>query len=164
MAFMGFHEKTPGTRTSPELLCVGCNYLPPVEPAAPPVVPAPTPEVPVPIPVPLVLLLLGLPTPLDVPGVPMPLLGDVELLGVLLGEVLDGELMSGVPGDDGSPGVEGLPKPLLEPLELLPGAPVALTPKCELICWLHEVSMLGQVLAENVGALWSFDWSTLSVN
>jgi hypothetical protein len=109
------------------------------------------------------VLLLGLPTPLlGDPGVPMPLLGEVEGDGVLLGDVLDGEPMSGVPGDDGSPGVEGLPKPLLELLELLPGAPVALTPKCEFTCWLHELS--SDVLVENVGALCSFDWSTFNVN
>jgi hypothetical protein len=56
--------------------------------------------------------------------------------------------------------------PLLVPL-LLPGAPVALvgdTPKCEYTCWLQDASMLGHVLALNVGALCSFVRSTFSVN
>jgi hypothetical protein len=89
------------------------------------------------------------------------------LLGVGLPGVLLGELMSGVPGVGGRPGVDGLPicepllpgVPMFDPLvpELLPGAPVALTPKCELICWLHVESMEGQLPALNVGALCSFD-------
>ena len=66
------------------------------------------------------------------------LLPDEPLLdpGVLVPE-LEGGVISGVPGLDGSPGVDGL---LLLPLELplellLPGDPVAVelgcTPKCE---------------------------------
>jgi len=124
-------------------------------------VPVPIPlELPL-VPVPL-LLLLGEPTSLGVLGV----LGMLGELGVLLGE-----LMSGVPGVLGTPGVDGLPiddpllpgKPMLLP-ELLPGAPRPLTPKCELICWLHDESIVGQLVALKVGALCSLLWSTFNVN
>jgi hypothetical protein len=93
-----------------------------------------------------------------VPGVPLLLLLGFRrpLLGVLLGE-----LMSGVPGVLGTPGVDGL---LMDEPLLLPGAPTALTPKCELICCAHDESIVGQLLAVNVGALCNLLWSTLSVN
>jgi hypothetical protein len=96
---------------------------------------------------------------------------DGLLLGVPVPVPLEGELMSGVPGDDGTPGVDGLlPAPLLElELELLPGAPVleeelASTPKCEYTCWLHVVSMVGQLAELNDGALCSFARSTFNVS
>jgi len=76
--------------------------------------------------------------------------------------------MSGVPGVDGNPGVDwllpGVPNEPLVPV-LLPGAPVLdCTPKCELICWLQDESMVGQLFAVNVGALCNLLWSTFSVN
>lgn len=116
-------------------------------------------EPPTPIPLlfaPGAVLVDGVPGVGSVEGVPM-------LPGVLLGE-----LMSGVPGVGGTPGVDGLLKP--EPLpgvlmpELLPGAPVPVTPKWEFTCWLHEVSIEGQLLALKVGALCSLLWSTFTEN
>lgn len=123
------------------------SYLPPAEPA-----PAPDPDeplVPAPVPSPLEP---GVPVPL-LPGVPIPLLG-----------VLFGELMSGVPGVGGTPGVAGLPicEPLLGVLMVdellpvpLPGAPALLAPKCEFTCWLQVESIVGQLPEVKVGALCS---------
>jgi hypothetical protein len=139
-------QAIPGT-WRPRNRCHELSYFPPA--------PEPEPE-PAPPLDPLEPLDPDVPLEPDVPE-PVPLLGDPRPLpGVLLGE-----LMSGVPGVGGSPGVEGLPSPDPLPLlplvpELLPGAPVAVTPKCELICWLHDESMEGQLDALNVGALCSF--------
>jgi len=72
------------------------------------------------------------------PPAPGPVPVPVPLLGVGLGgRIPPGELMSGVPGALGTPGVEGFPRPVPAPVPvplLLPGAPVllfGLTPKCE---------------------------------
>ena len=122
--------------------------------------PAPLPEPDEPLP-----LVPDVPVPVPLPLVPVP----VPLPGVVLGLVLEpGGVMSGVPGVEGNPGVDGFPMPVPVPVPLLlPGAPVlvpASTPKCEYTRCIHVESIVGQLALLNVGALCSFARSTVTVN